>query len=330
MDARVTFLQSRLLHWASLSLPLVLLGVMLVVNPALRHPAAWGQAGRHWAGVALLAFGMTPIVITGGIDLSVGSVLGLSAVVAGLLWRDAGWPIGLALAGCVATGLAAGAANGLLVLAGISPLVVTLATLGVFRGLAYGLSGSDRVDDFPAGLLAWWQADLLGVPHPVWLVLAVFVPMYVFLHHTWMGRMFYAIGDNVRAARYAGVPVRALTFSLYALSGLIAGLAGLASVCEFRSAPPGQGEGLELQAVACVILGGVRITGGSGHLAGTLLGTLTLAALLEGLAGVPARGRTVLTGVFLIAVAVANEGLARLRARLVGSESSGGGLESRL
>jgi ribose transport system permease protein len=109
------------------------------------------------------------------------------------------------------------------------------------------------------------------------------------------------------------VPVKPLTFSLYALCGLVAGVVGLGTICQFGSAPPDQGEGMELQAIACVVLGGVRITGGSGHLAGTVLGTVTLVALLEGLAGVPARGRTVLTGVFLITVAIANEGLLRLR-----------------
>jgi ribose/xylose/arabinose/galactoside ABC-type transport system permease subunit len=139
--------------------------------------------------------------------------------------------------------------------------------------------------------------------------------MFLFLHRTWMGRMLYAIGDNVRAARFAGVPVRSLTFTLYASSGLLAGIAGLASICQYRSATANYGENQELQAVACVVLGGGRITGGSGHLAGTLLGTFTLAALLEGMQSVKAQWRPLLTGLFLIVIAVLNETLARLRAR---------------
>jgi rhamnose transport system permease protein len=286
---------------------------MLLLNGSLRHLATWERIGRNWAGVSMLAIAMTPIMVTGGIDLSVGSVVGFSAVLAGVVWRDLGLPLPAALALCVSAGLFAGMVNGSLVVAGISPLVTTLATLTVFRGLAYGLAGDKRVDDFPAHLSVWWEGSTWKLPHPIWLVLITFVAVYVFLHHTWMGRMLFAIGDNERAARYAAVPVRSLIFSLYALSGLLAGLVGLASLLEFRSAPPSQGEGLELKAIACAVLGGVRITGGAGHLGGTLLGTFTLAALLEGLVGVPARWRLVLLGIFLIAVATANERLARWR-----------------
>jgi rhamnose transport system permease protein len=296
-------------------LPGLVLGAMLILNPTLRHLATWDRIGRNWCDVALLAIALTPIIITGGIDLSVGSIVGLAAVAAGFFWRDLGLPLPVALVGGVLTGLVAGMANGTLVLAGINPLVVTLGTLAVFRGLAYGLSGSQAVDDFPLGLRLWWNGSLAGVPHPVWMIGLGFAGMYLFLHHTWMGRMLFALGDNAEAARYAGVPVRSLTFALYALSGLLAGVAGLTSVLRFRAAPADQGEGLELQAIACVVLGGVRITGGAGHLAGTLLGTLTLAALLEGLVWVPGRWRPVLTGVFLVIIALANEMLARLRTR---------------
>jgi rhamnose transport system permease protein len=320
---RISLHFQKWLRWAWALWPVFLLVTMFLVNPRLVKPAAWDRMGRNWAGVALLAIGLTPIVITGGIDLSVGSVVGLSAVATGFLWRDAGLPIGIALAGSVLTGTMAGAINGTLVLAGISPLVVTLATLAVFRGLAYGLSGSRVVEGFPAPLSAWWEGTLLGLPYPVWLVLAGFVLVYVFLHHTWMGRMLFAIGDNPAAARFAGVPVRTLTFSLYVISGLIAGVVGLTKVCEFPSAPPNQGENLELLAVACVVLGGVRITGGAGHLAGTMLGTLTLAVLVEGMAGILAQWRPVLTGVFLVTVAIANETLSRFRAeKMTGPLSS--------
>jgi rhamnose transport system permease protein len=303
----------RLAQWASLGGPLVLLGAMLIINGALRKPTTWERIGRNWAGNTILALAMTPILITGGIDLSVGSVVGLSAVVAGVIWHEFGFSLAAALACCVLAGLAAGVVNGSAVVSGISPLVVTLATLAVFRGLAYGLAGDHYCTDFPPALSEWWEGASLGLPHPVWLVLGVFVFMYALVHHTWMGRMLFAIGDNVQAARFAAVPVRTLTFGLYALSGLLAGMVGLTGILEFRAAPPSQGEGLELRAIACAVLGGVRVTGGAGHVGGTLLGTLTLAALLEGLAGVPARWRLVLLGGFLVTVAVGNEALARWR-----------------
>jgi rhamnose transport system permease protein len=303
------------LRWAPVLIPAALLCLMLVRNPTLRHIETWGRIARIWVGVAVLAMASTPIIITGGIDLSVGSIVGLSAVVAGMLWRDWGCPIPLAFAGSLATGLLAGVLNGSIVLAGVNPLVVTLATLAVFRGMAYGLSGAQAVDNFPAGLRQWWDGSLLGIPNPAWIGALAFAFGYAFLHWSWMGRMLYAMGDNPEAARFAAVPVRTLTFALYAASGFFAGLVGLMTVCEFRSSPANTGEGLELRAIACVVLGGVRITGGSGDLIGTLLGVVTLAALLEGMVSVPYRWRMVVIGAFLIVIVIANETAARLRAR---------------
>lgn len=300
-----TPLKERLARWAPVVLPLFVLALMLCLNPTLRSPLAWQNIARNWAGVAILAVALTPVVITGGIDLSVGSVVGLSAVVAGALWR-AGLPLEIALTCCLLVGLGCGAINGLLVVAGINPLVVTLATLGVFRGLAYAVSGSDPVNDFPVTLTDWWEGKLFGIPLlPVVVVVAVAAAGYLVLHHTWPGRMLFALGDNAHAARFAGVPVVGLTFGVYAASGLLAGLVGLCEVLKSGAAPANLGEGLELTAVACVVLGGVRITGGAGHLGGTLLGTLTLVALLEGVVWVRGPWRPVATGLFLVGVALA-------------------------
>lgn len=297
-------LKDHFARWAPVVLPAIVLALMLCLNPTLRSPAAWQNVARNWAGVAILAVALTPVVVTGGIDLSVGSVVGLSAVVAGALWR-AGLPLEAALVGCVVTGLFCGTVNGCLVLAGINPLVVTLATLGVFRGLAYAVSGADPVNDFPVTLTDWWEGRLLGLPRPLAVVVAVAAVAYLVLHHTWPGRMLFALGDNARAARFAGVPIGGLTFGVYAASGLLAGLVGLCEVLKSGAAPANLGEGLELTAVACVVLGGVRITGGAGHLGGTLLGTLTLVTLLEGVVWVRGPWRPVATGLFLVAVALA-------------------------
>jgi rhamnose transport system permease protein len=299
-----TPLKERVARWAPVVLPVVVVALMLCLNPTLRSPAAWQNIARNWAGVAILAVALTPVVVTGGIDLSVGSVVGLSAVVAGALWR-AGLPLEAALPCCLLVGLGCGGVNGSLVVAGINPLVVTLATLGVFRGLAYAVSGSDPVNDFPVAMTDWWEGKWLGLPRPLAVVVAAAAAGYVVLHHTWPGRMLFALGDNARAARFAGVPVAPLTFGVYASSGLLAGLVGLCEVLKSGAAPANLGEGLELTVVACVVLGGVRITGGSGHLGGTLLGTLTLVALLEGVVWVRGPWRPVATGLFLVGVALA-------------------------
>jgi rhamnose transport system permease protein len=305
-----------LVRWAPLLLFALVLAAMLCVNPSLSKLRTWDRLPRDWCGEALLALGLTPIIITGGIDLSVGSIVGLSAVVCGYLWREAGLTLEVVLLGGVLTGLLCGMVNGGLVLTGINPLVVTLASLAVFRGLAHGLSGAHVVSDFPQSLDEdWWQASWLGLPLPLWLYALVFGLGYVALHHTWMGRMLFAIGDNPRAARYAGLPSRTLIFSLYALSGLLAGIVGVSMIFRFMAARPEDGTNLELQAIACVVLGGVRITGGWGHLAGTLLGTLSLIVLLEGMAGVVGDWRQLGTGLFLVVVAIANELLARWQLR---------------
>jgi rhamnose transport system permease protein len=317
-------------RWLPLVLPVLVLGVMLPLNPVLAEADAWDRMARNWTGVALLALGMTPIIITGGIDLSVGSVVGLAAVVVGYLWRVVGLPVEVALLGGVLTGLACGSVNGVLVLAGINPLVVTLATLGAFRGLAYGISGARPVGRFPQYLNDWWdQGTVLGLPNPLWLFLILFVALYLLLHHTWMGRMLFAIGDNPQAARYAGVPTRSLTFGLYAANGLLAGAVGATTILKSLAAPARQGENLELTAIACVVLGGTRITGGSGHLAGTVLGTLTLMLLLEGLAGMLGEWRQLATGAFLVAVAIANEAVARwLTRHAAGTPTRGAAAQS--
>ena len=131
-----------------------------------------------------------------------------------------------------------------------------------------------------------------------------------------MGRMLYAIGDNPLAARFAAVPVQGLTFSLYVMSGLVAGIVGILTILRGRAAPSFQGEGMELTAIACVVLGGARITGGAGHLPGTMLGAFSFVMLLEGVVWIRGEWRLLATGAFLIVVATVNERLARLRLRV--------------
>jgi rhamnose transport system permease protein len=134
-------------------------------------------------------------------------------------------------------------------------------------------------------------------------------------HHTWLGRMVFAVGDNETAARFAGVPVRRLKLGLYAASGLAAGVCGAGLVLRFGAAPANAEKSLELTAIACVVLGGIHITGGSGHLGGTLLGIVTVSTLLTGLQSFQSGGRDVVLGALLVTVAVSNEAARRWAAR---------------
>jgi rhamnose transport system permease protein len=293
---------------------LIAAGILLVLVltvPAFQRPRYLLSLPPQYFAPAALALALTPIILTGGIDLSVGSMAVLSSVVIGVLWRDLGWPIGLALAGGVLAGTLAGLGNGLLVSAGVLPLVATLATRELYRGLAWAISGADPVSRFPPALQQAWATWPLGLPPALWALAGLWLVSYLVVHHTWMGRMVFALGDNEQAARFAGVPVRGLKLGLYTWAGLVAGLCGVALVCRYDAAKADAERSLELVAIACVVMGGARVTGGAGHLAGTLLGTLTVVLLLSGLTRLASDWRDTVTGAVLIAVALVNEAAAR-------------------
>ena len=298
----------------------LLLAVLVCYVPAFQRSRYWLSLAPQFFAVAALALALTPIVLTGGIDLSVGSITVFSSVVIGYLWRDLGCPLGVAMAGGVLAGTLCGIGNGLLVSAGVLPLVATLATRELYRGLARVLSGDDPVTTFPPELGSFWVQPLFGLPVSLWALVILWLVSYAGVHHTWMGRMLFAMGDNEQAARFAGVPVRRLQLGLYAWSGFIAGLCGLGLVLKYGAAKADAERSLELLAIACVVMGGVRVTGGSGHVAGTLLGVVTVCALQAGLSGVASNWRDTVTGGVLIAVALAGEAGARWLAKQPGSK----------
>ncbi|HJT76595.1 MAG TPA: ABC transporter permease, partial [Gemmataceae bacterium] len=289
---------------------LILLTMVLLV-PAFHRPGYWLQLGPLYFAVAALALAETPVMLTGGIDLSIGSVTVFASVVIGALWHDLGLPIGWAVAGGVLAGLLAGISNGVLVNAGVMPLVATLATRELFRGLALTLSGDTAVSRFPPILRTVWHSAPLGVPLPVLVLALLFVVTYLVVHHTWLGRMVYAIGDNERAARFAGVPVQRVKLGLYTGCGLVAGVCGASLVMKYGAAKADAEPVLDLLAIACVVMGGIRIVGGAGNVAGTLLGTVTVVALLAGMGSIASAWRDTLTGAVLVVVAVVNEAAAR-------------------
>jgi ribose/xylose/arabinose/galactoside ABC-type transport system permease subunit len=269
----------------------------------------------------MLAVAMTAIVLTGGIDLSVGSIVALAGVVFGLCWQS-GCSLWLAAGAAAATGLAAGAVNGALVVLGIAPLVATLATMAFYAGLALALAQGERVAGLPASFTTWGQASWLGVPNQLVLFLGLWAVAEVLVQGTRFGRYLYAIGDNPLAAQFAAVPVRKVQWTLYAASGTIAGLVSLVYAARGGAVVPTAGAGLELQAIACVVLGGTRVTGGAGGMGRTLLGVAVLSLLdialqfVSGEVRVPgmdapwrfsANARLVLVGMLVIAVAIWNE-----------------------
>jgi rhamnose transport system permease protein len=273
--------------------------------------------------LGLLALALTPIMITGGIDLSVGSVMGLSAVVFGGLWRDGGWPIAAAAGAALLVGCLAGGLNAVLITRlNLPPLIVTLGSLSLFRGIAEGITqGAVNYSGFPTWFLHLGQGYLGGVVPVQLVVLVVAIAGYwILLHRSAVGRTLYAVGFSPGGARYAGVPVRRRVALLYSLSGLVASVAAVIYVAHLGQAKSDAGTGYELAAITAVVLGGTSVFGGRGTVWGTVLGLFAISVLQNGLrlAALPSELTGVLTGVVLILTI----GLGRLRGRTRSGEAT--------
>ncbi len=273
---------------------------------------------RHSLEIGLLALAMTPVILTGGIDLSVGSTLGLCAVLFGKLWRDMGLPPWLAAVATVGLGALCGAFNATLITRlRLSPLIVTLGTFSLFRGLAEALTeGVDAFTNFPESFLFLGTGRVAGLPVQGWILLGATVGIGLLVHRTTAGRSFRAIGFSPEGARYAGIPVEQRLILSYVLTGTAAGLAALTYTARLGTAKADAGMGYELFAITAVVLGGTSIFGGVGSVWGTLLGVAAIAVLSNGLSRVPATMSQaaelsgLLTGVLLI-LALAGSALSR-------------------
>jgi rhamnose transport system substrate-binding protein len=259
--------------------------------------------------IGLLALALTPIIVTGGIDLSVGSLMGLTAIVFGALWRDGHWPIPAAVGAALLLGLLGGALNaGLIARLKLPPLIVTLGTFSLFRGLAEGLTGAvDNFTGFPAGFLFFGQGYLWNaVPPQTFVLFGAAVGYWVLLQRSTIGRGLYALGYSAEGARYSGIPVERRLGLIYVLSGLLASVAAVIYVAHLGQAKADAGTGYELMAITTVVLGGTSIFGGRGTIQGTLLGLFAVVTLQNGLrlSGLPTELAGILTGVLLISVIV--------------------------
>lgn len=259
---------------------------------------------------ALIAFGMTFVILTGGIDLSVGSILSLSsALTAGLL--GSGMPVTLAILISLILGCILGMMNGLLISYGkLAPFIVTLATMTIFRGATLVYTNGNPItkglsDTFLFQFLG--QGYIVGIPFPVIIMFIVFIVLYVLLHKTAFGKSVYAIGGNEKAAYISGVKLNKVKIIIYSISGIMASISGLIITSRLSSAQPTAGVSYEMDAIAAVVLGGTSLSGGKGRILGTLIGALIIGVLNNGLniIGVSAFWQQVVKGVvILIAVLI--------------------------
>jgi ribose transport system permease protein len=276
---------------------------------------------RQTVVVAIAAVGMTIVMIQGGIDLSVGSSVALTTVVVARLLQAGFGPVSAALAG-MAVATATGLLNGVLVARlSLTPFIVTLGTMSIVRGAAKGLASEQKIDADPRGLdelmaLLPPERAWMLLPPGVWIALAVALVAAGFVIYTKPGRHIVAIGSNLETARLCGVAVGPLTLLVYALAGLLAGLAGVMEFSTLTVGDPTDSIGLELEVIAAVVIGGGSLSGGQGSIAGALIGALLLTVIETGCThmGLPNWVQEILTGVIIV-VAM---GIDRLRQRRQG------------
>ncbi|GAB1823994.1 ABC transporter permease [Herbidospora sp. RD11066] len=295
---------------------LALFGVTGAVNPTFLSPASIRDILLNSAIIATLAVGQTLVVITRNVDLSVSSVVGISAFGGALILADhPGVPIPVVITGCILLGAVCGAINGLLVgIAKVPALVATLGTLYAFRGVDYAWAGGRQVNaaDMPPGFLRLGSADVLGVPMLALVALTVLLAVGWVLRNLPQGRELYAIGSSPDAAILAGIDVRKRVLAAFVVSGALAGLAGVMWAARFGTVDATVATGKELDVIAAVVVGGVAIFGGSGTVYGAALGALLLSGITSALAvlRVDALAQTAINGALIIAAIILDRLLA--------------------
>lgn len=294
---------------ALIALLLLIIGIS-IISPEFRTGSNFLSLLRQSSINGLIAFGMTCVILTDAIDLSVGSVLALSTVLcAGMI--SAGVPAGLAMILALAIGTGLGAISGFLVTKGrLQAFIATLITMTVYRGATMIFTGGKPIsnlgDSFVLKLVG--RGNFYRIPIPVILLLVIFVGFYFLLNKTTFGRSVYATGSNWKCAKLAGININKTKIIVYAISGFMSALAGLILLSRLGSAQPTLGSGFELDAIAAVALGGTSMSGGRGKIYGTLIGVLIIAVLNNGLniLGVSSYYQDVIKG-FVILVAVLSD-----------------------
>lgn len=232
--------------------------------------------------IGIVSVGMTFVILIGGIDLSVGSVVGVTGIILGLTLHHL--PIAPAIAVAVAAGAGIGLLSGLLIsLFGLAPFVVTLGVMAIGRSLAYILSGQTAISDIPQAMQAIVYTDFFGIPSNVLFLLILYAICWAYLTYTKGGRTTYAVGSNIEAARAAGLNTRFYSVLPYVLAGGLSAVAATFSVAQILSADPLMGSAMELDAIAAVVIGGASLYGGRGSMVGTLFGVLIMVMIRNGL-----------------------------------------------
>lgn len=311
---------------------LVLVALLIfftVMMPSFMHAANLSILSKHVAISAILAIGMTFVILAGGIDLSVGSTAGLSGMVVGyMLTRSGGnHSTAVAILAALAVSLVVGALNGWLVSrASVAPFIATLGTLYIARGSALLLSNGKTFPNLGGSAASGYtsfpsfgQSFVLGVPTPVWIMVLLFAGAAFVATKTPFGRHLYAVGGNERAARLAGINVKKVKLLTYLFSAVCAAIVGLIIASQLEAAHPATGETFELNAITAVVLGGTSLMGGRGSVAGSLIGAFVIGVLADGLVmlGVSEFWQIVVKGVVIVLAVTVDQLQTGMQAKLL-------------
>lgn len=283
---------------------ILLIIVVSILNPSFLTISNIFNVLRQVSISAIIAFGMTFVILTGGIDLSVGSTLALTGVVAASLLAGGFDPI-LSMGIALILGLILGAINGVIITKGkVAPFIATLATMTVYRGLTLVYTNGKPISGLGdhASFQLFGKGYFLGIPIPVITTLITFGILYFILHKTTFGRRVYAVGGNEEAAKLSGINADRVKIAVYAISGFLAALSALILTSRLNSAQPTAGQSYELDAIAAVVLGGTSLNGGKGWIFGTLIGALIIGVLNNGmnLIGVSSFWQQVVKGIVIL------------------------------
>ncbi|SDA93269.1 MULTISPECIES: ABC transporter permease [Mesorhizobium] len=284
---------------------LVLLWIVLsVATPSFASGNNLANLLRQGSMIAIMAVGQTFVIITGGIDLSVGAVVGFATVVVAMM-INAGFPIWLAILVTLLVGVAIGMFHGFgIVKMGLPPFIITLATLTSLRGIGLLMTNGNSININSDTFTAFSRNSFIGIPNLFWMVILVGIPAYVFLHHSRWGRYLFSVGSNAEASRLSGVNVQRTIYMAYTLSGLCAAFVGVLLAARIGIGNPTQAEGWELQAIASSVIGGTSLFGAVGSVHGPLLGAFILATINNGanLLNVNSFWQRIITGALIIII----------------------------
>jgi rhamnose transport system permease protein len=319
----VSDLRTKLARWETVTVFLLLASILYGLSTSPDDFFTGGNLNSILSDIveiAIIALPLTLVIVAAEIDLSVASVLGLTSAIMGYLWNH-GWAMEMIIPAVLVIGALLGALNGVLVTRlGLPSLAVTIGTLAMYRGLAYVVLGDQAVADFPQKFTNWGFGSFAGtqIPNPFVLFVVLAIVFGIVLHWTGVGRSIFAMGANEEAAHFSGVRVKRIKFWLFVVTGAISALAGIVYTFRFSSARADNGLGLELSVVAVVLLGGVSIFGGRGHLLGVICAVLLLGTLRNALTlnDVSNEILTIVTGSLLLLSVLGPSVTARVREAL--------------